>query len=302
MDSQHRRSLDDRTLLSCYRNAVLLGCTALVALAPGAVLGQDSGNSNTVTTLATDRSFRGSGTLDTDNDSKSIVATKTISGNGSGDRSPGYASLRLRHHVQGNPGARRRRYRAGAAIYIRRSRPTSTARTTASTTSRSAASMPYTYRDGLTLGRPFGGIREEPFAFERVEVLKGANSTTLWCFRPRRRGQLRDQAAEKRTLRRGLCHRRLASIIARPVSISATTSPRTIRFSYRITGKVKRADEEYDYSQNDENFFMGGLTWRPTADINLTVVYDHLDKNGVPGGGGHPVGTDFDEKPLLRRA
>src|SRR3546814_17894244 len=32
-----------------------------------------------------------------------------------------------------------------------------------------------TYRDGMTLGS-MRGVREEPYAFERVEVLKGANS------------------------------------------------------------------------------------------------------------------------------
>ncbi|MBR9904582.1 MAG: TonB-dependent receptor plug domain-containing protein, partial [Gammaproteobacteria bacterium] len=33
-----------------------------------------------------------------------------------------------------------------------------------------------TYRDGLTLGS-MRGVREEPYAYERVEVLRGANST-----------------------------------------------------------------------------------------------------------------------------
>ncbi len=35
----------------------------------------------------------------------------------------------------------------------------------------------YTYRDGLLIGANFGGIREEPYAYDRIEVLKGANST-----------------------------------------------------------------------------------------------------------------------------
>lgn len=35
-----------------------------------------------------------------------------------------------------------------------------------------------TYRDGLTLGS-MRGVREEPFAYERVEILRGANSTLL---------------------------------------------------------------------------------------------------------------------------
>lgn len=35
-----------------------------------------------------------------------------------------------------------------------------------------------TYRDGMTLGS-MRGVREDPYAFERVEVLRGANSTSI---------------------------------------------------------------------------------------------------------------------------
>ena len=35
------------------------------------------------------------------------------------------------------------------------------------------------YRDGILIGNAFGGVREEPFAFDRVEVLKGANGTAF---------------------------------------------------------------------------------------------------------------------------
>ncbi len=61
--------------------------------------------------------------------------------------------------------------------------------------------------------------------------------------------------------------------------------------SYRLTGKFKDSDAEYDYSRDDEKFIMGGLTWRPSDATNLTVIFDHLHRNGVPGSGGHPVGT-----------
>lgn len=33
-----------------------------------------------------------------------------------------------------------------------------------------------TYRDGLTLSS-MRGVREDPFAYERIEILRGANST-----------------------------------------------------------------------------------------------------------------------------
>lgn len=69
--------------------------------------------------------------------------------------------------------------------------------------------------------------------------------------------------------------------------------------SYRLTGKFQRSDAEYDYSQDDENFVMGGVTWRPTDATSLTFIFDHLDKDGVPGSGGHPLGTDFDRDQFL---
>ncbi len=39
---------------------------------------------------------------------------------------------------------------------------------------------PFTYRDGLMVGRTWTGVKEEPYGFERVEVLKGVQSIRLW--------------------------------------------------------------------------------------------------------------------------
>ncbi|RZI54381.1 MAG: TonB-dependent siderophore receptor, partial [Pseudomonas sp.] len=64
--------------------------------------------------------------------------------------------------------------------------------------------------------------------------------------------------------------------------------------SYRLTGKFQNADAEYDYSKDNEKFLMGGLTWRPTDLTSLSFVFDHLDKDGIPGSGGQPIGSDFD--------
>ena len=64
--------------------------------------------------------------------------------------------------------------------------------------------------------------------------------------------------------------------------------------SYRLTGKLQGADAEYDYSEDNKKFIMGGLTWRPTDVTSLSFVFDHLNMDGVPGSGGQPLGTDFD--------
>lgn len=149
------------------------------------------------------------------------------------------------------------------------------------------------YRDGLALGDPFGGIREEPYAFERAEVLKGANSTTGGVSDPG--GSVNFVTKTPKSERFGEVYATGGSFDRGEVGFDFgdnVTADDTL--SYRLTGKFRKADGEYDYSRDDNLFFMGGLTWRPTDLTSVTVVYDHLSREGVPGSGGHPVGSDFD--------
>ncbi|MEO3388023.1 TonB-dependent siderophore receptor [Mesorhizobium sp. CAU 1741] len=151
----------------------------------------------------------------------------------------------------------------------------------------------WVYRDGLPLGDPFGGIREEPYAFERAEVLKGANSTSFGASDPG--GSVNFVTKTPKSSRFGEVYATGGSFDSGEVGFDFgdnVTADDTL--SYRLTGKFRNADGEYDYSRDDNLFIMGGLTWRPTDFTNVTVVYDHLSKDGVPGSGGHPVGTDFD--------
>lgn len=151
----------------------------------------------------------------------------------------------------------------------------------------------WVYRDGLAIGAPFGGIREEPYAFERAEVLKGANSSSFGVSDPG--GSVNYVTKTPRTERFGEAYLSGGSFRRGEVGFDFgdnITSDETL--SYRLTGTFRKAHAEYDFSRDDNRFIMGGLTWRPTALTNLTVVYDHLSRDGVPGSGGHPVGTDFD--------
>src|SRR5690606_34610355 len=121
----------------------------------------------------------------------------------------------------------------------------------------------YTYRDGLTLGAPFGGIREEPYAYDRVEILRGANSTVFGVSDPG--GSVNYVTKKPKDIRFGEVyatgglnnHAETGFDFGDNITSDGT-------LSYRLTGKVRNADAEYDYSQNDAKFFMGGLTWRPT--------------------------------------
>lgn len=150
----------------------------------------------------------------------------------------------------------------------------------------------YTYRDGLSLGRPFGNIREEVFAFERVEVIRGANSTAFGISDPG--GMVNYVTKRPRPDRFGEAYVAAGSNDHAEVGFDfgdRITPDGTL--SYRLTGKVRDASAEYDYSRDDEKFLMAGVTWQPDAATSLSVMVDHLDRDGVPGSGGHPVGTDF---------
>ncbi|WOI58122.1 TonB-dependent siderophore receptor [Palleronia sp. LCG004] len=151
----------------------------------------------------------------------------------------------------------------------------------------------YTYRDGLTLGANFGGIREEPFAFERVEVFKGANSAVFGISDPG--GAVNYVTKTPRDERFGSVYGTVGSFDTSEIGVDfgdALNADGTL--SYRFTGLVRDGKREYPASRNDEVFVMGGLSWRPTDRSELTLIVDDLDRDGVPGSGGFPLGYDFD--------
>ncbi|MDS7594786.1 TonB-dependent siderophore receptor [Agrobacterium tumefaciens] len=291
IDRSGRRSLQ---ALIRSRSMALLGCTALAALAPSLSFAQQADGSNSGTTLAP-IVVRGNGTaarLDTSNDSKSIVAKETT---GAGKMAtdvlvaPASVSVITSKEIE-ERGAdsveQVVQYSAGVVtdfyggddrydyVDIR-------------------GFTPNTYRDGLIVGRTFGGTKEEPYAFERIEILKGASSAGFGAAEPG--GSINYVTKTPKSERFGEVYGTTGSFSHKETGFDFgdnITADDTL--SYRLTGKLQRADGEYDYSQNDENFIMGGLTWRPSAATSLTFVFDHLDKQGVPGSGGHPLGTDFD--------
>ncbi len=274
-----------------YRNVVLLGCTALVALTPSFVLAQqaDAGSTTVLETITVD----GSGAVATyDDDAKTIVARKTSGGSKMATDildTPASVSVITAKEIQ-QRGAESveevLQYTAGV------------------TTDFYGSDDRYdffkirgfdatTYRDGLVLGRPFGGVREEAYAFERVEVLKGASSSAFGVSDPG--GSVNYVTKRPRSEKFGEAYVTGGSFDRKELGFDFgdnLTEDDTL--SYRFTGKLRDADAEYDHSRDDEKFFMGGLTWRPTDATSLSIVYDHLNKDGVPGSGGHPVGTDFD--------
>ncbi len=288
MDIAGRRAYRFTTRSS---KAVLLACTALVSLSPTMLAAQEA-NSGSNTTLAP-IVISGSGTtLDTSNDSQSIVATETTAvGRMPTDILVAPASISVitskEIEERGADSVEKVvQYTAGVVtdyyggddrydyIDIR-------------------GFTPYTYRDGLAIGRTFGGVKEEPYAYERIEVLKGTSSSGFGAAEPG--GAINYVTKLPKTERFGEVYATGGSFSHKEGGFDFgdnLTEDDTL--SYRLTGKFQNADAEYDYSKDNEKFLMGGLTWRPTDLTSLSFVFDHLDKDGIPGSGGQPIGSDFD--------
>ena len=157
----------------------------------------------------------------------------------------------------------------------------------------------YTYRDGLLIGENFGGVREEPYAFDRVEVLKGANSTAFGVADPGGAVNLITKSPTGERQREiygtygSFDHKELGFDLG---DTFGANSP----FSWRLTGKIQDAEAETDYSNDDETFFMAGLAWRPSDATTVSVVFDHLYRDGYPNSSGYPAtGEEFDRSLFL---
>lgn len=157
---------------------------------------------------------------------------------------------------------------------------------------------PNAYRDGLPLGNPFGSIREETYAFDRVEVLKGANSTAFGVSDPGGSVNYRTKLPKSERFGEAYVTGGSNDRVEAGFDVGDNlTGDDTL--SYRLTAKVRDGKSEYEASRNDDKFLMGGLTWRPSDATELSVVVDVLDRDAVPGSGGFPIGTDFDRSDFF---
>lgn len=148
-----------------------------------------------------------------------------------------------------------------------------------------------TYRDGLTLGS-MRGVREEPYAYQRVEVLKGANSTLFGASDP---GGSVNYVTKTPTFEKfgtgylqigNQDHYELGFDVGNVLNAAGTAA-------FRVTGKAQDAKLEYDHSKNDEAFLMGGLSFAPTDATTISFIVDYLKRDGTPNSGGYPMDRDY---------
>ncbi|KPQ26446.1 TonB-dependent siderophore receptor [Halomonas sp. HL-93] len=148
-----------------------------------------------------------------------------------------------------------------------------------------------TYRDGLTLGS-MRGVREEPYAYERVEVLRGANSTLFGPADPG--GSVNFVSKRPKFERFGEGYLSYGSFDRKEAGLDVgDTLNDSETLAYRFTGKIQDSDREYDHSEDDNEFLMGGLTWEPTDYTTATVMLDHLSRDSTPNSGGYPFDREY---------
>lgn len=149
-----------------------------------------------------------------------------------------------------------------------------------------------TYRDGLTLGS-MRGVREEPYAFERIEVLRGANSTLFGPADPG--GSVNFVSKRPRFERFGetyLTYGSFNHLEAGADVGNVLNDDETL--AYRLTGKIKDSEREYEHSRDNAGFVMGGLTWDATDNTTATLIVDYLNTDSTPNSGGYGFDKEYD--------
>lgn len=148
------------------------------------------------------------------------------------------------------------------------------------------------YRDGLTLSS-MRGVREDPYAYERIEILRGANSTLFGPADPG--GSVNFVTKQPRFEKFGQGYVTYGSYDHAETGIDvgdALNDEQTL--AGRFTAKMQNSDREYDHSQDDNRFVMGGLTWAPTDYTSATMILDYLKTDSSPNSGGYPLDKEYD--------
>ena len=154
-----------------------------------------------------------------------------------------------------------------------------------------------TYRDGLTLGS-MRGVREDAYAFERVEVIRGANSTLFGPAEPG--GSINFVSKRPKFEEFGNAYVTYGSNDHKEVGVdTGDTLDEDKTLAYRFTSKIKDSDREYDYSKDDSQLLMGGLTWEPTDDTSATLIVDYLKTDSTPNSGGYPLDKEYDRSDFF---
>ena len=145
------------------------------------------------------------------------------------------------------------------------------------------------YRDGLQLRNVnyAVGYNVEPYAMERVEVLRGPASVLYGAGSP---GGVVAFSSKRPTL---VAQREVAveggswGRLQAQADLSGPV-PGTSTLSYRLTGLVRDSDTQVQFVENDRLFVAPALSWRPTSATTWTVL-GHLQRDDTGASQALPI-------------
>jgi iron complex outermembrane receptor protein len=169
-----------------------------------------------------------------------------------------------------------------------------------------------TYLDGLPLRVDnFTGSRMETYGLQRLEVLKGANSTLFGLSQP---GGIANAISKRpqQDLSFGEAYTTFGenSHIETGTDFGAPLDKAGI-WSYRVVGKWQDAEQGIEESRDDRVYLAPSLRYSPSVDTDVTVLTSYNKRNGstshgIPYGSGIDPQTylgepDFDRMDTLER-
>lgn len=139
-----------------------------------------------------------------------------------------------------------------------------------------------TLLDGLRLPLTgwWGVLRNEPYAFERIEVLRGPASVVAGQNGPGGVVNLVSKRPLSEPLREVAVqfgshdHKQLSADLSGPVNEDGS-------LLYRVVALTKDSGTQVDHAFDKRNFVAPSLTWRPNADVQLTAFAEYQrDESG----------------------
>lgn len=127
------------------------------------------------------------------------------------------------------------------------------------------------YEDGLRYGFNAYDQNIEPYAYERIDVVKGPISVLYGAGQP---GGIVNLVSKRPSFIRSNEVYLQGGSYDRVQGGFDLTGPvvGNEQFAYRFTGLVRKADTQVAYSPDDRVFLAPSLTWKPDADTSLTIL------------------------------
>lgn len=152
----------------------------------------------------------------------------------------------------------------------------------------------------LPLTGYWGAVRNEPYAFERIEVLRGPSSLIAGQNGPGGVVNLVSKRPTPETLREVQLqvgsddHRQVAADLSGPLADDG-------RLAYRVVALRKDSGSQVEHADQERSFLAPSLAWQPLAGTRLTVYGEYQKDRSLNQNGFFPVAGTLNEAPNGRR-